>query len=681
MRASATAGACILWLAIAASADNALCGEDGSRRQTAGRAKVDVFAGQSIPTQRSDAAQNKAAQAPQPALAVERKQPPENEQEKNRAEALGCALNSSLREELEAVRSAAEAAAIEQEKALDQERDRADALSRELNTARIDSYLEGVQTLDAELKQRQALEREQARADRLARDLAAIQAELAAARTEGPKAAQAATAEVEQKQALEQQLKQERERAEGLAGELTSLRAELETLRAENSESVRIAQAAKIEQGLELGKSRSNNETLARELASARKAAEERSALLAAAHANALQVAETNKAIAAEQKQALASERDRADAVTRELTSFKREVESRNQQISVLNALSALHPREPAGGPKAEQAATAEVEQKQALEQKLKQERERTEGLAGELTSLRAELETLRAKDSESVRIAQAAKMEQGLELGKSRSSNETLARELASARKEADERSARLAAAHANALQVAETNRAIVAEQKQALASERDRADAVTRELTSFKREVESRNLQISVANALSALHPRESAGRSSDEGMAASPPRTIEANGRSLRQVPGDVVVATGGQSSASEPRRSQAQSPVGEATSQLDPKPSMVAEQVTSESAKPRPPLDEQRLLLRANALLRRADISGARPLLEHALERGSARAAFMLAETYDTRVLEAWRVHGISGDSAKARAFYQLAQAGGIEDAKKRIETLK
>jgi hypothetical protein len=49
--------------------------------------------------------------------------------------------------------------------------------------------------------------------------------------------------------------------------------------------------------------------------------------------------------------------------------------------------------------------------------------------------------------------------------------------------------------------------------------------------------------------------------------------------------------------------------------------------------------------------------------------------------MLAETYDTRVLETWRVRGISGDSTKARTFYQLARAGGIEDAKKRIETLK
>jgi TPR repeat protein len=88
-----------------------------------------------------------------------------------------------------------------------------------------------------------------------------------------------------------------------------------------------------------------------------------------------------------------------------------------------------------------------------------------------------------------------------------------------------------------------------------------------------------------------------------------------------------------------------------------------------------------VDEQRLLARANALLRQADISGARPLLEHAVERGSARAAFMLAETYDARVLQSWRARGISGDPTKARELYERAQAGGIEDAKERIKALK
>jgi hypothetical protein len=64
-----------------------------------------------------------------------------------------------------------------------------------------------------------------------------------------------------------------------------------------------------------------------------------------------------------------------------------------------------------------------------------------------------------------------------------------------------------------------------------------------------------------------------------------------------------------------------------------------------------------------------------------LLEHALERGSARAAFMLAETYDARVLHSWGARGIAGNLVKAREFYEWAQAGGIEDAKERIKTLK
>jgi TPR repeat protein len=97
--------------------------------------------------------------------------------------------------------------------------------------------------------------------------------------------------------------------------------------------------------------------------------------------------------------------------------------------------------------------------------------------------------------------------------------------------------------------------------------------------------------------------------------------------------------------------------------------------------SASAATRSSVDEPRLLARATELLRQADISGARPLLEHALAHGSARAAFMLAETYDARVLQSWRARGISGDLVKARELYEQAQAGGIEDAKARIEALR
>ena len=88
-----------------------------------------------------------------------------------------------------------------------------------------------------------------------------------------------------------------------------------------------------------------------------------------------------------------------------------------------------------------------------------------------------------------------------------------------------------------------------------------------------------------------------------------------------------------------------------------------------------------MNEQRLLARAIALLQQADISGARRVLEHAVEHGSARAAYMLAENYDARVLPAWRARGISGDPAKARQLYERAQAGGIEGASGRIDGLQ
>jgi hypothetical protein len=321
------------------------------------------------------------------------------------------------------------------------------------------------------------------------------------------------------------------------------------------------------------------------------------------------------------------------------------------------------------------QAAEAERRQKQALEQ----ERDKAEALARELTSVRVELDTARA---ETVRNAEAAEVEQKLAFGKERDKSETLARELASARKEAEERSARLAAAQAEVLQATETNRAVAAEQKLALASERDRADALTRELTSVRNEFEA-GTQIAALNALRDQQSRESAVDSSQERVADSSSRTTEGKERSPEQISAEAAASTSGWSSASELPPPEAQSTAREAASDLGPKVAKGIERSTSATAaSSRSLVDEQRLLARANELLlRQADISGARLLLEHALERGSARAAFMLAETYDARVLRSWRARGTSGDLTKARELYERAQAGGIEDAKERIETLK
>ena len=644
-RASVAVTVCVLWLFIGAVGDNALCGEsvateNGIAQANAGRdeslvlqvvettvveqkqilergrEKVDMLAGRRPPTQPLDAPQGNAAQAPQSAPAWEPTQALEHEQEWDRADALARALTASLRRELDAVRSAAEAERIKQKQSLDQERDRADTLARELTSlqAEFDKArivgLEAVQATEAEIKQRQALERERDRADALARELTSLRAELDAARVAGAEVAQAAEAEIKQRQALEQ----ERDRADNLARELTSLRAELDAARIAGPE---VAQAAEAE-------------------------------------------IKQKQALEQERKQ----ERDKADALARELTSLRAELEAAR-----------------IAGAEVAQAAEAEIKQKQALEQERKQERDRADALARELNSVRAELDTARAAGLETAQTTEAAKIEQELAFGKERDKTETVARELAAARKEAAARSALLAAAHAEVLQVTETNRALAAEQKLALASERDRVDALARELTSVRNELEAGNRQIAALNALRALHSREPALDRSQERMAESSSRASEGKGRSPEQISGKAVASTSGRSSVSELPRPEAPSAAREAASDLVPKVAAGTERSTSGSAAPSSLVDEQRLLARATAFLGQADISGARLLLQHALERGSARAAFMLAETYDAHVLQSWRASGISGDRTKARELYERAQAGGIEDAKERIEALK
>jgi hypothetical protein len=324
-RASVAAGVCVLWLFIDAAGDLGLCAESHIR------AKAFVAP---IEMERKIAQPNAmrgksslVSRAVETTLVV-RKQIFESGREKS--DILADRLTPVPPAELDAPRSAAEAARTRHEQALDQERDRAHALARELaslraelDAARVIDSEEAVQAAAAEIKQMRALDQERDRADALARELASLRAELDAARIEGAEVTQAAATEVEPKRAL----KQDGDRADALARALTSLRAELETSRTASLEAVRTAEAAAIEQTQAFVKERDRAETLA----------EECSARLAAAqHAEVLQVTETNRAIAAEQKLALASERNRADVLARELTSVRSELEARNRRIAAL---------------------------------------------------------------------------------------------------------------------------------------------------------------------------------------------------------------------------------------------------------------------------------------------------------------------------------------------------------
>jgi TPR repeat protein len=83
---------------------------------------------------------------------------------------------------------------------------------------------------------------------------------------------------------------------------------------------------------------------------------------------------------------------------------------------------------------------------------------------------------------------------------------------------------------------------------------------------------------------------------------------------------------------------------------------------------------------RLMMRATGLLSQGNISEARIVLERAVEMGSAKASFAIAETYDPRVLSGWKTFGTRGDESKAREFYTKAAAGGIVEANDRLGSL-
>jgi hypothetical protein len=84
---------------------------------------------------------------------------------------------------------------------------------------------------------------------------------------------------------------------------------------------------------------------------------------------------------------------------------------------------------------------------------------------------------------------------------------------------------------------------------------------------------------------------------------------------------------------------------------------------------------------RLMARASLLLSQGNVGAARIVLERAAETGSAPAMFALAETYDPTTLAVWGTFGTQGDVTKARELYAKALAGGVVEAKDRLNTLR
>jgi protein involved in polysaccharide export with SLBB domain len=88
-----------------------------------------------------------------------------------------------------------------------------------------------------------------------------------------------------------------------------------------------------------------------------------------------------------------------------------------------------------------------------------------------------------------------------------------------------------------------------------------------------------------------------------------------------------------------------------------------------------------LEAARLVVGASLLLEQGHIGAARSMLDRAVELGSAQALFVLAETYDPRILSVRKKFGTQSDSAKARELYAKALASGIREAQERLDALR
>src|SRR5450631_3160335 len=308
------------------------------------------------------------------------------------------------------------------------------------------------------------------------------------------------------------------------------------------------------------------------------------------------------------------------------------------------------------------------------LKREFSREREQASVAIGGLTAAREREDVAVTEALESTQIANSKQRESKQALDESEAKSEALARELASAR-ENDVAARNLAAAREReiAAQALETKQIADARQKefkQALDESEKRALALNRELTAARETMASTeklsNAEVTARDAAAPTgplnRPMEQSNAASEITRSMTPPQS-RGNVTAGVQASSDATPDDATAGASGRPTRS-----------------------TRSELSRPQPPnamssAEEAKLVARAESLIKQFDFIGARLLLAHALEKGSARAAFMMAETYDRQILRSLQAYGVRGDAQMARKFYQLAAAAGIEKARERVEALQ
>jgi prefoldin subunit 5 len=252
------------------------------------------------------------------------------------------------------------------------------------------------------------------------------------------------------------------------------------------------------------------------------------------------------------------------------------------------------------------------------------------------------------------------------------------IARDLAAAREEIALHIGREDAVIADAVEAKRIADARQTELKRALDDREAKAETLARELASVRQKLAQAGEEVAVhigrenaarAEALEARRTAYAKQRELDLAVGQS-----KAWAEALAQSADDITAGTPTVAASHTPSMAITPADAGADPRQSPAEPSQSPPGAISST-------DEARLVARAESLIKQSDFSGARLLLEHALEKGSARAAFMMAETYDWRTLRSLQAYGVRGDPERARELYELAAVAGIEQARERLEALK
>jgi predicted nucleic acid-binding Zn-ribbon protein len=303
------------------------------------------------------------------------------------------------------------------------------------------------------------------------------------------------------------------------------------------------------------------------------------------------------------------------------------------------------------------------------MQQALQREQERSGTLEQELHRLKEEYQTLQAAKEQASAPADIVASDD--QLREERERKERAERQLAGALKDLKELQGLK-----DEIVVSATSK--MADLEKALARAQMRGDVLTQELTVTSDELRALKepRQPGPAPVVFRL-----AAAGAEPPLGSPLPETVPAPAAQASALPPEAP-PTAQDTTSALPFRASTAVVVAALPESIQPLPLTSAPPLKGEPlASPEPAKADDRLVSRAEELLNKGDVSSARLLLERALTSGHARAAFLLAETFDPNVLSKLGTMGLKGDAAKAREFYTQAQTLGMAQARERLEALR